>query len=70
MTDKKPTVEDCRKIVEEADANTIGGETDPTSGIRMKAQEPDKSVLTYDPNDVEVDEKVRKEAERSRKADK
>lgn len=68
MTDKKPTVEDCRKIVDEADTNTIGGETDPTSGIRMKAQEPDKSVLTYDPNDVEVDEEVAKRAEKERKA--
>ena len=68
MTDKKPTVEDCRKIVEEDDANTIGGETDPTSGIRMKAQEPDKSVLTYDPNDVEVDEEVAKRADKERKA--
>lgn len=74
MADKKnePTVEEAREIVQEHDDKVnpsgLAGETDPSSGIRMKAQEPDKSVLTYDPNEVEYDENVKKRAEKERKA--
>lgn len=74
MTDKKnePTIEEAREIVQEHDEKVnpsgLSGETDPASGVKMKAQEPDKSVLTYDPEDVEYDEERRKQAEKDRKA--
>lgn len=74
MTDKKnePTVEEAREIVQEHDEKVnpsgLSGETDTASGVKMKAQEPDKSVLTYNPEDVEYDEQRRKQAEKERKA--
>lgn len=69
---KEPTFEEAQKIVDENDEKLNpsgpGDQTDNSSGIVMKAQEPDKSVLTYDPTDPDYDEKVRKQAEKDRKA--
>lgn len=71
MTDKpKCTIEEARKIAADFDARERGGlasETDQSSGIQMKAQAFDPSVLTYDPKNVEQDEEVRKQAEKARK---
>lgn len=70
---KEPTVEEAKEIVEKHDEalnpKGLRQETDQSSGIIMKANPVDKSVLTYDPNDVEYDEDVRKEAEKARKAE-
>ena len=70
-TKNELTVDEAREVIEkhEEAVNPSGlrSDTDQSSGVVMKAQEPDKSVLTYDPNDVEYDDDVRKEAEKSRK---
>lgn len=70
-TKNEPTVDEAREVIEkhEEAVNPSGlrSDTDQSSGVVMKAQEPDKSVLTYDPNNVEYDDDVRKEAEKARK---
>lgn len=70
-TKNEPTVEEAREVIEKheeaVNPSALRQDTDPSSGVVMKAQEPDKSVLTYDPNDVEYDDDVRKEAEKARK---
>lgn len=70
-TKNEPTVEEAQAIVDEhneaVNPSGLRQDTDPSSGVVMKAQEPDKSILTYDPTDVEYDEDVRKEAEKARK---
>lgn len=72
MSDKnEPTVEEAKEIVEkhEEALNPKGlrQQTNEASGIVMKANPVDKSILTYDPNDVEYDEEARKAAEKARK---
>lgn len=71
MSNKEPTVEEAREIVEKheeaVNPSGLAADTDQSSGLRMKAQEPDKSVLTYDPEDPEYDEDVRKREEKARK---
>lgn len=65
----EPTVEEARKIVEEADAaQGLANRTDPSSGIVMKPYSADKGVLVYDPNDVEIDKEAKKKAEAAAKA--
>lgn len=62
--------EEAKKIVEDHDnADALAPRTDPSSGIIMKPYAPDPSVLVYDPNDVEYDEKVKKQAADARKAE-
>lgn len=66
----EPTVEEARKIVEEADAaQGLANRTDPSSGIVMKPYSADKGVLVYDPNDVEIDKEAQKKAAGARKAE-
>jgi len=70
MTKPKEDVsyDEAKRIVEEHETGKVNAtETDPSSGIVMKAQKFDPSVLTYDPKDVEQDEEVRKRAEKERK---
>jgi len=72
VSDKnEPTVEEAKEIVEkhEEALNPKGlrQQTNEASGIVMKANPVDKSILTYDPNDVEYDEEARKAAEKARK---
>ena len=72
MTDRKEiTPEQAQEVIDKHEdainPNGLASEVDPSSGIVMKAQPFDKSVLTYDPEDVEYDEEARKAAERSRK---
>lgn len=69
MTDKaKMSYDEAKRIVAEYETGKVNGtETDPSSGIVMKAQDFDPSVLTYDPKNVEQDEEVRKRAEKERK---
>ena len=72
MTDsKEPTVEEAREIVEKSDQalnpKGLSEETNQASGIVMKANKVDPSVLTYDPSDVEYDDEARKAAEKARK---
>lgn len=71
MTDKnEPPYEEAKKIVEEHEAaDGLAPRTDPSSGIVMKPYPPDPSVLVYDPEDVEYDEKAKKDAEKARKAE-
>lgn len=68
---KEPTYEDAKEIVEKHDeaVNPKGlrQETNQASGVIMKANPVDPSILTYDPKDVEYDEEVRKQAEKARK---
>lgn len=70
-TKKEPTVEEAREVVEKHDEalhpHGVREEVDQSSGIRMKSQEPDKSVLTYDGSDPEYDEERRKQAAKERK---
>lgn len=73
MTAKKdcpePTREEAQKIVDEArDKDALAPHTDPSSGIIMKPYAPDPTVLVYDPEDIEYDEKVKKQAAKNRKA--
>lgn len=74
MTDKEISVEDAKEVIEKHDeaVNPTGlaERTDASSGIVMKANPVDKSVLTYDPEDVEYDDEARKQAEKNRKAEK
>lgn len=68
---KDITYEQAKKIVDEHDARLRGGlasDTDSASGIVMKAQDFDPSVLTYDPKDVEQDKDVAKRAAADAKA--
>lgn len=71
MSDKNETTyEEAKKIVEEHEAaDALAPRTDPSSGLVMKPYPPDPSVLVYDPADPEYDEKVRKQAEKARKAE-
>lgn len=74
MADRKePTVEEAREIVEQHDEAVnpkgLASRTDPASGIVMKANKVDPSVLTYDPADVEQDKDVAKRAAEARKAE-
>lgn len=68
---KEPTVEEAREIVEKHDETLnphgLRQETNEASGIVMKANQVDKSILTYDPEEVEYDEEARKAAEKARK---
>ena len=68
MTDKC-TPEEARKIVEDENAKRgLAPHTDPASGIVMTPDKGDPSVLTYDPEDVEYDDEVKKRAAKERKA--
>lgn len=71
MSDKtETTYEEAKKIVEDHEATQgLANRTDPSSGIIMKPYTPDPSVLVYDPQDPEYDEKVKKDAEKARKAE-
>lgn len=74
MADRKePTVEEAREIVEQHEGAVnpkgLASETDQSSGIVMKANKVDPSVLTYDPADVEQDKDVAKRAAEARKAE-
>ena len=68
---KETTPEEAQRIVDEhkeaINPSALSSDTDQSSGLVMKAQEPDKSVLTYNPEDPEYDEEVRKRAEKARK---
>lgn len=70
-TKNELTVDEAREVIEKheevVNPSGLRSDTDQSSGVVMKAQEPDKSILTYDPNDVEYDDDVRKEAEKARK---
>lgn len=67
----EPTVEEAREVIEKHEEainpRGLAGETDPASGIKMKAQSFDPSVLTYDPEDPEYDEAVKKRVDKERK---
>lgn len=72
MSDKnEPTVEEAKEIVEKHDEalnpKGLRQETNQASGVIMKANPVDKSILTYDPENVEYDEEARKAAEKVRK---
>jgi hypothetical protein len=73
MADKnEPTVEEAREVIEQHAAvnpKGLASETDQSSGIVMKANKVDPSVLTYDPKDVEQDKDVAKRAADERKAE-
>ena len=72
MTDsKEPTVEEAQAVIDKRDETLnpkgLRSETNQASGVIMKANKVDPSVLTYDPADVEYDEEARKAAEKARK---
>jgi len=72
MTDpKEPTLEEAQAVIDKRDETLnpkgLRSETNQASGVIMKANKVDPSVLTYDPADVEYDEEARKAAEKARK---